>query len=76
MSTVITWLENAMKWALSCLPDSPFTLLDNSPIKEYLGYINWFLPFDFVVATLQVWLAAIAIYYIYSAVLRWVKAIN
>lgn len=76
LDTLTGWLTSALKWVISVLPDSPFKLLDNSPIKSLLPYINWFIPFDFVVSTLELWLAAIAVYYIYSVILRWVKAIN
>lgn len=69
-------LQQALLWVVNLLPDSPFKLIDNSPVSDLLPYINFFIPFDFVIATLELWLAAIAVYYIYSVVLRWVKAIN
>jgi len=70
------FLSQTLKWALGFLPDSPFKLLSNSPIQSLLPYINWFIPFDFMVSTLEAWLIAIAVYYIYSVILRWAKAIN
>jgi hypothetical protein len=69
-------IQQAMLSVINLLPDSPFKLIDNSPVKDLLPYINFFIPFDFVIATLELWLSAITIYYIYSVVLRWVKAIN
>lgn len=69
-------LEDALAWIVGLLPSSPFKALDNSVIAEYLPYINWFFPFDFVLATLQLWLVAVAGYYIYSAILRWLKTIK
>jgi len=76
LDTVVGWIEKALTWAVNCLPDSPFTMLDNSPIQSILPYINWFIPLSSMVSILEVWLSAIAVYYVYSAVLRWVKAIN
>lgn len=75
-NTIAQFLSQTMKWVVSFLPDSPFTLLSNSPVQPYLAYINWFIPFDFIVTTMEAWLAAIALYYLYSVILRWVKAIN
>lgn len=56
------------------LPDSPFSLLDSSPVGEYLGYINYFVPIDFMVDTLSAWTAAILVYYCVQILLRWIKA--
>lgn len=76
MDAILSLLKNTLKWVINLLPNSPFTALSNSPIQPYLAYINWFIPFDFIVSTLEAWLVAIAVYYVYSVVLRWVKAIN
>lgn len=69
-------LQQALQWVVSLMPDSPFKLLDNSPVAQYLPYLNWFIPFDFIIATLETWLVAIGVYYAWSVLLRWVKAIN
>ncbi len=69
-------LTKALKWVVLLLPSSPFKMLDNTPVKDILPYINWFVPFGFIVSTLELWLVAIAGYYLYSIILRWVKAIN
>lgn len=69
-------LENVLRWVVNLLPDSPFKMIDNTPIQQYLGYINWFVPVSFIVSTLELWLVAVGIYYTYSVILRWAKAIN
>lgn len=69
-------LQQALQWVVSLMPDSPFKLLDNSPVAQYLPYLNWFIPFEFIIATLETWLVAIGVYYAWSVLLRWVKAIN
>ena len=63
---------------LDILPKSPFksfidSIRGNIP---YVGYINWLLPVKSMMVVGGTWLGAIAIYYIYSAILRWVKAID
>ena len=69
-------IENALEWLVNLLPDSPFRMLDNTPIQPYLKYINWVIPIDFMLDTLTLWLVAVAGYYCWRVVLRWVKAID
>ncbi len=74
------WLGNLLtdviNWLVDLLPDSPFQAIEMSIFDSYLGYINYFVPIDFMVSTFLLWLGAISIYYIYSVVLRWIKAID
>lgn len=70
---------NAIEAALSILPDSPFKFLHDystSPIGQWLGNINWFIPINSFLAITQVWLSAIIVYYVIQIVLRWAKAIE
>ena len=65
------------KAVIQVLPLSPF----QQYIKEfaklpYLGYLNWFLPIGSFIKIGMVWLVAIGTFYIYSIVLRWIKAIS
>ena len=69
-------LKSALSWVCALLPDSPFQIIDNSPIAPYLPWINWFLPLSSVVTTMGIWLIAIGVYYAYSVLLRWVKAVG
>lgn len=69
-------INNVFQWIVDLLPDSPFQSLDISPIKQYLKWINWFIPIDFILKILLLWLSAIAAYYVWSMVLRWIKAID
>ena len=63
---------------LEILPKSPFRSfineLDGS--VPYVGYINWIVPVKSILIVGGAWLGVIAVYYIYSAILRWVKAID
>ena len=72
---IIKCIGIALVWVFNLLPSSPFTVIDNSSVSEYLPSINWIFPFDKVIAILELWLASILIYYAYNIVLRWFKAI-
>ena len=69
-------LYELLKSIIDLLPDSPFQMLDNSPISKYLVYINYFVDFAFIVDTLTLWLVAVAGYYTYSVILRMIKTIE
>ena len=62
---------------VSVLPTSPFagwiSYLSGVP---YLGWINWFIPMGTIVSITATWVSAIALYYIYSAVLRWLNMVE
>lgn len=69
-------IANFFNLILSFLPKSPFHYLDSSGIKEFLSYLNWFIPVDNLIVIGELWLSSIAVFYIYSIALRWVKAID
>lgn len=59
------------------LPTSPFReFLDQFAEIEYLGYLNWFVPVGDIIIVMELWLAAVSAYYLYSVVMRWVKVIG
>lgn len=53
---------------LSILPNSPFSefMSVTGGFSEMLPYINWFIPFDFCLMVLSVWVCAVGAYYIYK----------
>lgn len=74
-------LAGGLLLVLGLLPESPFTMILDSlapsgEIADWLGVVNWFVPIYSFVAILEVWLAAVAVYYVYQAVLRWLGAIE
>lgn len=77
---LLDWFFNALKTVmiavLSLLPDSPFQSINNGVIGQYLNYINWIIPMDEIIAILQLWVVAIGIFYVYQAIMRWIKAIQ
>lgn len=84
---VAEWLLEAWNWisdqfvntsnfVVGLLPDSPFTLLSYTPIEPYLSVMNYFIPFDFMLSTLEAWCIAIAVWYSYKSMLKWSNAVD
>jgi len=73
---IMTGISSAGAAIIALLPDSPFTLLSNSSVSQYMGWLNWLVPLQQMTAVLEVWCSAILIYYIYVVILRWIKAIQ
>ena len=70
---VTTFLD----WVLKLLPTSPFTqFIEACSAMPYLGWLNWFVPVGQIIAVGEAWLFAIGLFYMYSIVLRWIKAIE
>lgn len=62
---------------LSFLPDSPFTVYIDAIEKiPELGMLNYFLPISEMIAIGESWLVCVGIFYLYQAVLRFVKLIE
>lgn len=77
VNAIIKALGFALQFVFSLLPDSPFQFVMNySEISEYLPAANYVLPISEALAIFQLWSVAVAAYYLYSVILRWVKAIE
>lgn len=65
---------------IELFPESPLqpliVSLQNSSVVQYLGYVNYFIPIGQMLGILSVWLTAIAAYYVYQIVMRWLKVIE
>lgn len=81
INQILEGLVNLINGILSILPDSKVDQLisnlnvDNVIIKN-LAYLNYFLPIDFILSTFAVFLTVIALYYLYSTILRLMNAIE
>lgn len=62
---------------ISILPTSPFnsflSMFENLP---FLSYLNWFIPVGTMVKVGLAWLGSIALFYVYSIIMRWIKMIG
>lgn len=66
-----------LNWVLSVLPSSPFAkILDALEAVPFLGYLNYFVPVATFVAIGELWLTAVGLFYLYSIILRWIRAIE
>lgn len=72
----IKLLAKALDIIFFMLPDSPFKNIDNSPIVEFLGYLNYLIPIPEILGVLTLWCTAIGIYYLVQIALRWIKVID
>ena len=56
------------------LPYSPFHDFELNPIfTDFLGYLNYYIPFDKLLQIMAAWLGCIVIYYTYQLILRHLK---
>lgn len=62
---------------LSVLPKSPFSdLLNSFADMPFMGWINWIFPIREFIYIGSLWLACITTFYLYSIIMRWIKAIG
>lgn len=62
---------------VDALPGSPIVWLEaNAQIKQYLAWVNWFIPIYQMIPILEVWLIAVLAYYAIQIILRWAKAVE
>ena len=73
---IIRALATVLSWVLGSLPKTPFASVDVTPIKDFMGYMNWLIPVGTIITITTAWIACKFIYWIYSTVLRWIKMIS
>lgn len=77
MAAMMEIVEKFLHWVIGFLPSSPFTsFIEACENVPYLGWLNWFVPVGSIIAIGEAWLVAIGTFYLYSVVLRWVRAIS
>ena len=70
-------LDKLLAVVLSLLPLSPFKeFIDKLEDIPFLGYLNYFIPVGTCLKIGAAWLSAIALFYLYSVVARWIKLIE
>ena len=61
------------------LPTSPFVNIKQylpAGFREFLGYLNYYIPISTLLSITSLWLTCVITYYIYQLVLRTVKAVQ
>ena len=77
METLVSIWNQFAEGIASILPTSPFTpYIEAFGDIPYLGWLNWFVPFRAASKIFVGWLGAIALFYLYSIVMRWLKMIG
>ncbi len=62
---------------LKVLPVSPFLkFFDSFQDLPALGYLNWFFPVKDCLVVMAAYLVAGGVYYVYSVIMRWIRAIE
>ncbi|MDU2292621.1 MAG: hypothetical protein ACLVKS_00275 [Peptococcus niger] len=74
----INVLGAALGLLLSVLPKSPLQSMLNydGVYSDFIGVCSFFIPIGAFIAITQAWLVAVALYYIHSAWMRWLKMIQ
>lgn len=82
---MLKWFEELFNhfagWLESVLPLSPFSNFNFDSLAGKIdsslwAYLNWLLPLQDFVLIFAGFLTSLALYYLYSIIARWVKAIN
>ena len=64
-------------WLMNFLPNSPFqAVIGSIGDIPYLSYFNWFFPVSEILGVFEAWLTAVAVYYLYQAIMRYIHLIN
>lgn len=74
ISRCISWVAQALS---TILPLSPFRdFIDCLEAVPYLGWLNFFVPVREILVVMTAWLGAIALFYGYSIIMRWLKVLG
>lgn len=77
MGVIFKGLKSILALALKLLPDSPFRgFIDSLGDVPFIGYLNYFIPISDFLVLLTAWGTAVTLFYVVSAVLRYVRAIE
>lgn len=76
IQTIIDIFNSFWQAIISFLPTSPFRgFIDSIGEIPYLAELNWFFPVSEAIAVFEVFLAVVVVYYVYSAIMRFIHLI-
>lgn len=74
LNTITSIFNTLWQSIISFLPGSPFRGFVNLVTSvPYLPELNWFVPVSEMIGVLEIWLSAVALYYVYSAIMRFIR---
>lgn len=76
INAILTVITSLLDLIYLVFPSSPFQIIKTAGFEDILAQINYILPLNEAIVILEAWVIAIAIFYLYSIVARWVKAIE
>lgn len=77
LDTILGIFNQFFTWIVSFLPRSPFRgFIDSIGEIPFLAELNWFLPISEVIVLLEAFLMVVSVYYVYSAILRFIRLIK
>lgn len=69
--------SNLGETIVNALPSSPIVWLEaNTQIRQYLKWVNWFIPIYQMIPILEAWLVCVVCYYVLQIILRWIKVVE
>lgn len=77
VNSIISAISKFAVVLINILPESPFqSVMDTISKNETFSNLEWVIPFSTFLSIGIAWTSAIAVYYVISVGLRWVKAIE
>lgn len=70
-------INSGIDMTCKVLPVSPFRqYIDAIGNIKWLGIVNYFIPIATFIAIFSAWLTCLAVYYVYSIIMRWIKIVG
>jgi hypothetical protein len=78
LNGIINIFSTVLNVILSLLPNSPFnwSVINDFKSSAWFQIVNYFIPFSAMLTTLEAYVSAVLIWYMYRWVLRFVKYIG
>lgn len=77
LQSIIDGFGSILAGIVFLLPKSPFQAIDALTVgNDLLSSLAWLVPFPQIIALLEAWVGAIMLYYVYMAIMRWIKLIK
>lgn len=60
-----------LMFIIDLLPTSPVSkMLEKIELGGIVGFLNFFIPFDFCAFALEIWLVCVSAYYVYQHIIK------
>lgn len=71
-------VSSFLSWLIGLLPESSLNVYESVPesVRQYLGWVNWFLPIHEITLMLAGWVAALLITYLVIIAMKFFKILG